>query len=302
MDVLGGMDEEEALHTLHDYASSVEPRPHFDHFEIGYPAKFKSKLLDSEGWIIESIIRHGAFERNVLLTDEEIVAELSGETGVTGQRYKNILNVNDKAQMSVAKKEIDDCLSDNPVWQAQVLKVIERVEKEHSGADFEVNIFNPCAGIFTLYLAATRDDGVLYIPNYSIVVPAEDPTQLYFGCLVPEGAVGSFQEIIKKYYDDNIDSLLFTMTWGGYEERDTDILESLGLVYRTFRCDVVGEQRLFYVLDQERWKEIDGFFFPEPLSAFMNGNQALMEEIIHEIGLRWKNGMVLSGEGFNQSG
>src|SRR6476469_3567486 len=84
-ELLPGMEEEEALCYLHEAIGDMPPRPHRDHYEIGYPAKLRCKLLESEGWKIREVRRYGTFQRNQLLADNDIVDELCGSEGVTGQ-------------------------------------------------------------------------------------------------------------------------------------------------------------------------------------------------------------------------
>ena len=70
------MSDDDALSELNSAVGSLEPRPFRDLFEIGDPQKFRSKLLEDEGWIIEQVIRRGIFARNTLLTDDLIIDEI----------------------------------------------------------------------------------------------------------------------------------------------------------------------------------------------------------------------------------
>lgn len=54
---LPGMEEDEALCYLHETVYATDPCPNRDSYEIGYPAKFKSRLLEQEGWKIRDILR-----------------------------------------------------------------------------------------------------------------------------------------------------------------------------------------------------------------------------------------------------
>ena len=82
------MEEEEALCFLHETVYDIDPRPYRDGYEIGYPAKFKCRLLEQEGWTSREVRRFGVFSRNKLITDEALIDELAGSEGTTGQRFK----------------------------------------------------------------------------------------------------------------------------------------------------------------------------------------------------------------------
>lgn len=284
--------EDAVLCYLHEMVGCVEPRAHYDSFEIGYPAKFRSRLLDSEGWEIERILRYGAFQRNTLLTDEDLIEELSGSHGHTGQRFKRVISVSNKAQMSAAREELDSCLYANPVWQAHIRRHLSEIEKEFPEAEIDISVFNPCAGIITIFLAVTRDDGILYVPTYGISVNHNGERRLYYGCLCAEGAPQSFRSILDTFYDGELHGLLFTTTWGGYEHRDTEILEALGLAYRSFRCDVDGDERAFFQLREERWRSSERVVPFEPFAAWVNSNEALVHHIVRKIGSRWNGGII----------
>jgi hypothetical protein len=114
---LPGMSDEEAISYLHESIFCMEPRPHHDSYEIGYPAKFQSRLLDTEGWKIREIRRYGLFERNQLITDDDIVDELSGSEGTTGQRFKRRISVDNPSHVFSTKDAINKCLEHNPVWR-----------------------------------------------------------------------------------------------------------------------------------------------------------------------------------------
>ena len=56
---------------------------------------------------------------------------------------------------------------------------------------------------------------------------------MYYGALEAIESAMDFQQILKKYYEGEIFALLVTATWGGRDERDSDIIEDLGVQYRS---------------------------------------------------------------------
>ena len=159
---LPGMDEEEALCYLHKSVYASRPTPYRNSYEIGYPAKLRSRLLDQEGWKIREIRRFGVFSRNQLLVDDAIVEELSGSEGTTGQQFKRRISIANVAHVASARTAIRKCLEQNETWRSQILRALDGIEKRYPRSDVEISIFNPAAGLITLFLAMTQENGVLY--------------------------------------------------------------------------------------------------------------------------------------------
>lgn len=105
---LDGLSGEEALCALQEFALFAKPNVERDGYEIGYPAKFKSKLVDGEGWEVREVLRRGAFLRNSILTDDTILGEIAGDAGASGQRFKRTVVLSDKAALSSAKSSIKE--------------------------------------------------------------------------------------------------------------------------------------------------------------------------------------------------
>jgi len=283
-ETISDMEDEEALRFLHESLSSVEPRPHYDDYEIGYPAKFKSKLLDDEGWSVREILRFGVFSRNELLSDSDIINELKGGDGGSGQSFKRKITVSNKSHISSAKKDIEECLSENPVWMAHVLRHLREIEENSKEAEADISIYNPCTGVLTLYFCLTRENGLLYIPQYSILVTEEGvPKTMYFGELTSTGKPESLKKILDKYYGGEMSMLLMSMTWGGRAPDDADIIEDLGLSYSSFRCDFSGEGRSFFTLKNERWRPIERHTPFESISKYFSKNERALKNIVGRI-------------------
>lgn len=275
--------EEERLLQLHEAVAAMEPRPESDHLEIGYPAKL-SKYLDAQEFQIEQLIRRGLFARNTLLEDEAIIAELRGEDGSTGQRFKRSVSVSNRAHITTAKREIASCLDQNTAWRSHILRVMDEIEREYPTAEVDISIYNPQAGVFTIYFTMTRQDGVLFVPTYSLLVRNPVPVRMYYGALQSAGKAENFRAVLKKYYDNDLGQLLFAMTWGGRDDRDADILEDMGALYRSFRCDIEDTSRRFFALRDDRWRKCRQI---DPISLwdeYLQSNETLVTEIAQKIG------------------
>jgi hypothetical protein len=289
---LQNMGEEEALCYLHETVYAIEPRPYRNSYEIGYPAKLRSRLLDQEGWHIREIRRFGIFSRNKLLTDEAIIEELSGSEGTTRQRFKRRVSVGNVAHLASARSSLSECLEQNNAWREQTLRALDEIAKQYPQSEVDITVFNPSAGVMTLFFAANRDNGVLYVPSYGLTVhDGPKVPRLYYGSLVDIGGGVTFQEIVRNYYDGNLFALLFTLSWGGYEGRDPAILEDLGLAYRSFRCDIEEDSRKCFVWRDDAWRPTE---FVNPLTTvfeFLEKRQILLQDMALEIGSRWDGQM-----------
>jgi len=86
--------------------------------------------------------------------------------------------------------------------------------------------------------------------------------------------------------------LLLTMTWGGYESQDINIIEDLGLAYKSFRCDIRRDKRKFYILRDERWFPCNPVNPIDTFWEYINNNKKYVEHIIDVIKSHDTDGMV----------
>jgi Endonuclease NucS len=291
-DCFEDLEGEERLCSLHENLLNINIYPNGGCLEVGYPAKI-SMYLDSGGLVSKKLLRFGSFKRNNLLADDTIISELKGESGSSGQRLKRTISADNRSHIVSAKEDIHSCLKNNPIWSQHILRCLSDIEQDFPHAKIDLSLFNPSTGVLTIYFAATREDGVLYVPMYSLVVLDPHPVRIYFGALAKLGDAASFDVVLKEFYDGCVSGLLLTMAWGGYEDRDLEILERLGAGYGSFRCDLGSEERRFHQLSDDRWRrceEINPIF---AFSEYLNLNAELVEEIIARIGTHDHGGLVI---------
>ena len=281
-DTIQDLDEEEALSYLHECIEILAPSPSHDSYEIGYPAKFCS-IIENGQYEVISLLRFGKFQRNALLTDDEIFAELRGEDGTVGQRLKRIIKVSDIKAVSELKKDIGKALVLNPVWKRHLLQIVDEVTAEHPNSELETWIYNPSTGVFTIYYPMTSQHGELYIPSYAVLVKDPEVTRMYFGALLESGEPLSFSQILSKYYEGELTALLATMLWGGTEDRDSEIVEDLGMQYRSFRVDFREENKEFSIWKDERWRDCNPCTHISLFQDYVEKNAMLVREIISQI-------------------
>jgi hypothetical protein len=289
------MEGDELLGSLQSSAFSAKPKVDRDRYDIGYPSKFRIQLLENEGWQIRQIHRRGAFARNSVLSNETLLGEIGGDAGVTGQRLKRVIALSNKGELSQLERDIDECLSSNPVWQSAIRSQLAEARSDFPEGEIEVSVFAPTTGLMTLFYAI-QENGILHIPSYSLTVLEDgEPRRIYIGELGstdknPKGAK-EFLKVIAEYYEGDIFAVLMTTTWGAYEARDIDILDDLGLVYSSFRCDMGGDDRSFFRMRNGRWRSVDPI---RPFAAFeeyVERNQRLFRLIEAKLAPRISRGI-----------
>lgn len=285
-EALSVSEKNDDLFFLHNAVRNLEPFAHSDYSEIGYPAKFKNTILEEEKWEILSIERFGAFERNSLLTDDDIIGEICGSAGVSKQGFKRAVSLLNKAHISSAKNDIDFCLQDNPVWKKHITLIIDEASKEFSECTAEIEIFNPCAGFLTLYFYRRGQDDIGYIPSFTIAIKDKHKgniVRLYWGMLLPDEIEGDFDEILQSYYEGSIEPVVASLSWGGYTAKDTDILEDAGFAYKTFKIDCLGKSRCHYVYKNDRWRSSAAMRPIDMFSEKIKARRKLCDEIFSRI-------------------
>lgn len=281
-EILSDMEENEALSYLHESVEAMEPRPQSDYYEIGYAAKLE-KVLREPNCKILNIVRNGSFLRNALLSDETIISELCGNDGSSGQKFKKRVYVNNTTHVRQLKNEIASCMADNPVWKSHILRIIEEVQVEFPDSEIDISIFNPSTGVFTIYYAITKEDGALFLPTYYIIVRSDSEKRMYYGALEKNGTALTFPQILDKYYEGDLMALLLSVTWGGKEYRDTDVIEDLGLQYRSFRCDIAEGENVFFRLEDDKWRSCERVDIFTLFSDYLESNDKLVHQIIAKI-------------------
>lgn len=284
------MSEEEKLCSLHELVSGLEPLPYSDDEEIGYPAKFDD-YFNNKNFFLTNILKFGAFERNRLLTEDILITELKGLNGSltsSGKISKNIY-LSNVSHISSLKKEIENLLKDNNIWADRIIRNIGELQTKFPNAILDFKLFYPSTGIFTIYYTLSKGIDLGYLPEYFMKVSLDNKTRIYFGALDIFEYPLKFSDIIDKYYSYGIGELVNTATWGGYDNRDIDILEDLGLIYRNYRCDIEAEKLNFFIMKDGRWRNCEPLDPKENFYNYLNSNKELINEVMGELGIRDNN-------------
>jgi hypothetical protein len=282
--------EESKIAALHSILNAVDPRPHYDHYEIGYPAKFAQKLLVDEKWKIENIIRGGAFKRNKLLSDEQIISGLSAHQGITQQRYVKNFRTDDRSQLALMRNEVRFCLEDNKVWQTHILYLLDEIYTDFDSSDCYISIYNPNNIMLSLQSFSTlKADGVLYVPQYIVRVGDDkEPSRIYFGFLQATGSAIPLSILIERYFGGNADAALINLIWGGYQDNDSEVVRDIGFSYMTARVDCSIEKNERKILHEMHWRRINRLYRPEDyFQEYINGNQHFIDDLNKLYGARF---------------
>ncbi len=280
------MDEEELLHSLQEYAvENTELRPFQEYYEIGYPAKLRNKIIEDEGWEIINIIRNGKLKENDLLTDDALINELAGDSGTNKQIYTKDFYSGNAASLQQISKEVNKCLVDNEIWLRGIDKAITEISGGVGSGSFQgsIHIFNPSNTLLSLYHAAVSSsqvEAMKWIPSYSINIKREEFSTAYFGCLVRNGNKLSLQEVLSSAYDGDASFKSLSLTWGGYQTNDIDICPLYGLEYANFKCEVNGNERVFFKFDGYRYKACDDTDPYYEYFQFMHETPDFIQEVV----------------------
>lgn len=289
-----GMDDRQVLEVLHETLCSQEPLPFNEYAEIGYSAKISSRILVDEKWEVDKIHRYGSFGNNTNLTDEVILHEIKGNRGESQAKYEGVVSVSNKSQLILTKKELEHCLEHNQIWNQQIRHVFDEIEKYHPKSTIHINVFNPSAGVFTIFHTASKPDGFNYTPQYSIIVKDRNKEVCtYYGSIKNHKKPKTFQSVIKDFYENDSTKLYFTSMSSAPEQRDTEILDYLGLTYFTCKILHTLKKDNFYEYINYRWVPIKK---PKPffrqLIEFYSENVDLIHRITTKIGMRWQSGII----------
>lgn len=292
LEYIADMEPEEKLCALHEKVYEVGPDIHRDHIDISYPAKFGSKLLDDEGWTIRTIHRYGGLAANEILDDAIIISELRGNDGTTGQKYVRSISAKNKAELAAVQDDIRENFADNAQLSQQMLFCLDDALKAPNAEFLDIYIYNPSHITLSIYLEASDSNGGAYVPNARIAVLAKDGSllQIYYAALEANGRSPSFSRMLDAFYAGSPERLTTNLNWGGYDRKDAEVCEEIGLSYVVHRLQ--SDLNVGHRLDNFRWIEckirhpLQGFF------DFIQSNGDFVGDIVQLYSSTWNGFMV----------
>ncbi len=206
--------------------------PKCDEIEAGSPTKLSS-ILGQQNWSVEKLIRYGAFKDNQLLSDAQIINEMSGARGTENVVYRNEITSQYIERMDEIKESISETLAYNVAWKFQICNILDYYRRLTSKEDFniKIEIYSPnniIVDLFVNHSDKVQDSG---FARYIIEVEFLGDSNLkkvYIGRIKWNGVCPDMDSIVRKYHssEQSIMPLSFSM-WGGFE-KNSDILADMG--------------------------------------------------------------------------
>jgi Endonuclease NucS len=208
--------------------------PKCDEIEAGSPAKLAS-ILERENWSVEKVIRYGAFKHNELLSDTQIVDEMSGARGAGNAIYCNEITSEHIGRMNEIKESISDMLVYNIAWKSQICSILDYYKRLASKEDFniKIKIYSPSNIIVNLFANHSEKIQGGGFPEYIIKVNflgGSNLKKIYRGRIKWNGVCPDMDSILRKHFDVQ-QSPLSVFIWGRNLEENNDILFDMGCEY-----------------------------------------------------------------------
>jgi len=139
--------------------------------ETGNPHKLGS-VLGAQGWKPGLMRRGGRYKNAALLTDNELLQQLTGIAGESDVWYGCFTSPQHDASWQHAIQSAQRSLSGNDVWTTAFLWFMERTKRELPTSSVSVSLFNPqCTAKILWRMPIERELDVL--PQLEIVVEQE---------------------------------------------------------------------------------------------------------------------------------
>lgn len=283
---ISSLEESSRLCALHEKVYELNPAISYDNAEIGTPAKFK-RLMDGKGAKILQLRRYGTLESNKFLSDDSIIGDLRGFDGNHLQMYHKEFSPSNRAELAEVCNSVQHCLRDNPLWRAQIQRILNEFLPQDTNCKATLHIYNPSNFCLSLYKHIDEPGGN-YIPGYVFFIEKNNlPYCIYFGKLWPTGKPASFTYLLNTFYEGSGLLFLSNLNWGGYESRDVEITEALGMTYKTFKVDIDGDNRRFWELTDINWKTCAPFNQESGIREFIRDNKDFVHDICDYYATHW---------------
>lgn len=240
------VDEDEIItHLESSILNTLKPQVYSDNGEIGYPSKFTKFISGDEPWQVREIKRSKGLAGNILLTDEKIISEIQGDTGLNFVTFSDDCSLAHKAKYAEIKEKVFKTLKYNITWQNDIKAFFEKIDTLEIG-ELSVFIFSPNNILLTLIRMATENHSD-WMPKYVIRVITDEVSQYYLGTIDWNKKNPNLHEIVTKYFQNKPENILAPMMWvGEYDENNLNIFEDLGLSYQSDLMEENSSGKMFF--------------------------------------------------------
>jgi hypothetical protein len=232
---------------------------------------------------------------NDLLDDESIISELRGNDGTTGQKYIRSLSTTNRAELESARSDIRERFKENLQLSQQMLFCIDQAISVPNVETLKIHLYNPSHITLSIYMEVSGNGGGAgaYVPSAWIAALAKDGSllQYYYAALEPNGRSPSFSRLLERFYEGSPEQLTSNLSWGGYDDKDAEICEEIGLSYVIHRFE--SDPRTGQRLENFRWIDCQP---PHPLQGFIdfvNENEDFVADIVQLYSRTWNGFMVM---------
>ncbi|TAD97201.1 MAG: DUF91 domain-containing protein [Bacteroidetes bacterium] len=270
-------DNDDILETLENSVlGDLEPWFYSNLSEIGYPSKFANKIIDEEKWEIIELIRSSSLIKNKLLTDDKIISEIKGLTGIGNSVLQDTCSPNHKSKFVELKETISKMLKYNIVWKNN-LKLIFDENDFLKYDELNIKILTTKNILLSIINIVVNENSLEYLPFYGLEAKNEIETEIYLGSFNWNGKKPNFESIVNKYFDNQPEKIIMMMIWGISEINNELILEDLGLTYETYKISNLIEKD-FYILKNYKFNKVKEL--RNGLIDFINSNPKFIDQLV----------------------
>jgi hypothetical protein len=271
-------DEDDILATLeNNILGNLKPWFFSNSSEIGYPAKFANKIIDDEKWEITNIIRSPSLIKNRLLSDDTIIIEIKGLTGIGNSVLQDSCSLNHRSKFIELKETISKTLKHNIIWKNH-LKLIFDDDNFFKYDTLDIDILPNTNILLTIINLIVKENSLDYLPFYNLELKNKAENDIYIGSFKWNGKKPNFDNIVAKYFHNRPGNIIMTMTWGISEENNESILEDLGITYETYKINALSEKEIFILKNYKFHKTEE---LKNGLFDFINSNPQFINKLIN---------------------
>ena len=250
--------EEEILQNLENNILSIlETHKFSDSIEVGYPEKFQS-IVGVQDWKIESVNRHGKFEDDERLTDEQIINEIKGLSDYNSNSLFVIFDNFDADRI----KEIINLIKNKTNWDKdfkyQICTLIQEVFDRNCSVQCLLQCYYPDSLMGSIFLSKKFLDN-----NYL-----------------------SSAELLVFDFDDNSESLYEHYQINSYVEDDETVLEKMRKKIEQGKMLTMPEFAVINSMDDQQLMEIWNHRFTIDSTIYTRNNGIIEYGFIYNNGER----------------
>jgi Endonuclease NucS len=172
-----------------------------DTFEIGYPEKLTTLLLD---WSVSIAKRCGRLSQSSL-TDAELIALAQAVSGGSDYYFGKTTSPRFKAAWNAFRENVFSVVRGYPTWETVLPKLLNEIERKTPRAVVSCSLYGPANLLMSLYSIAANGD-YSQCPRLEILVEDSESrtVRAFLGFLVWNGVkvTQSFSAIVKSVFGD----------------------------------------------------------------------------------------------------